>query len=106
MYTINFHSYLFESEEDIQPAINQLISQASLLEYLIKFDFVEFLTSITYKIKLYKNKDGIIIRIHVDKTSNELLYIESIFLFYDEEVDRYTKDHNYSELFQTIINKL
>lgn len=77
MHIVKLDQYSFQSRENIQPLINQLITQSALLDYYVEIYGIKISSNlIVYKLSLVQNHLFFVVNFFVDSSTNELRFME------------------------------
>lgn len=115
MYTINFYEHSFQSKENIQYLLDQLITQIRLLNY--QFNYTELYNPDDYNetilyIFTMNSSAYFHIKLHINVHSNILNSIKFEKINFPKEknkdfqTDHYSATDNFTQILETIINLL
>lgn len=110
MHLIQLFNYQFQTEENLQPYIDQLFVQSSLMAYKVEISNYTMKTKnlIIYRVNIKRKDKKFVINFHIIKETNSLSFI-SIRFFEQNQPSTFflmKSEHEFISLLQRLITLL
>lgn len=108
MYIIQLKQYSFQSNENIQHFLDQILIQSTLLEYYIELYSLNpiYDENIMYQLSITDVEYYLFIKFFVDKITNQLNVINFRYYHQNDMLLELRGEKNFHYIFQNIINLL